>query len=165
MPTVSDLDGVRERLGCGKGITAAAVARDHSNLRLPREPGLRSGWLSVGSQSDRSSPLEVADDCSVTLIAPPCPIIDADNARCSKGWTPAPSNHPKQRIIAYGQHKSAGKTRCWAATQGKAKVMDDQIEPRCSPRPRRQSAVIEALGENTSAAQNSVTAEAARNDH
>jgi hypothetical protein len=48
MPTVSDLDGVRERLGRGKGITAAAVARDHSNLRLPREPGLRSGWLSVG---------------------------------------------------------------------------------------------------------------------
>ena len=35
-------------LGCGKGITAAAVARDHSNLRLPREPGLRSGRLSVG---------------------------------------------------------------------------------------------------------------------
>jgi hypothetical protein len=28
--------------------------------------------------------------------------------------------------------------------------MDDQIEPRRSPRPRRQSAVIEALGENTS---------------
>jgi hypothetical protein len=43
--------------------------------------------------------------------------------------------------------------------------MDDQIEPRCSPRPWRQSAFIEALGENTSAAQNSVTAEAARNDH
>jgi len=34
---------------------------------------------------------------------------------------PAPSNDPKQRIIAHGQHKSAGKTRRWAATQGKAK--------------------------------------------
>jgi hypothetical protein len=43
--------------------------------------------------------------------------------------------------------------------------MDDQIEPRCSSRPRRQSAVIEALGENTSAAQKSVAAEAARHDH
>jgi len=50
--------------------------------------------------------------------------------RCSKGWTPAPSNEPKQRIIAHGQHKSASKTRRWAATQGKAKVMDDQVEPR-----------------------------------
>jgi hypothetical protein len=58
----------------------------------------------------------------------------------------------------------AGKTRRWAATQGKAKVMDDKIESRRSPRPRRQSAVIEALGENTSTAQNSIAAEAARYD-
>jgi hypothetical protein len=43
--------------------------------------------------------------------------------------------------------------------------MDDQIEPRRSPRPRRQSAVIEALGENTPTAQNSNAAEAARHDH
>src|SRR6185436_5430380 len=71
MPTVSDLGGVRERVGRSKGVTAAAVARNHSNLWLPREPSLRCGWLSVGQQSDRSSPLEVADDCSVTLIAPP----------------------------------------------------------------------------------------------
>src|SRR5579863_2110983 len=46
MPTVSDLDGVRERLGRSKGVTTAAVARDDSNLRLPCEPSLRSGWLS-----------------------------------------------------------------------------------------------------------------------
>ena len=48
MPTVSDLGGMRECIGRSKGVTAAAVARDHSNLRLPREPGLRSGRLSVG---------------------------------------------------------------------------------------------------------------------
>jgi hypothetical protein len=43
--------------------------------------------------------------------------------------------------------------------------MNDQIEPRRSPRPRRQSAVIEALGENTSTAQNCSAAKAARYDH
>ena len=48
VPTVGDLGGVRERLGRSKGVTAAAVARDHSDLWLPREPGLRGGWLSVG---------------------------------------------------------------------------------------------------------------------
>jgi hypothetical protein len=48
VPTVSDLGGVRERLGRSKGVTAAAVVRDHNNLRLPREPSLRSGGLSVG---------------------------------------------------------------------------------------------------------------------
>jgi hypothetical protein len=48
VPTVSDLDGVRERLGRSKGVTAATVPRDQSDLRVPREPGLRGGWLSVG---------------------------------------------------------------------------------------------------------------------
>jgi hypothetical protein len=48
VPTVCDLDGVRERLGCSKRVTAAAIACDHSDLWLPREPGLRGGWLSVG---------------------------------------------------------------------------------------------------------------------
>jgi hypothetical protein len=43
--------------------------------------------------------------------------------------------------------------------------MDDQIEPGRSPRPRCQSAVIEALGENTPTAQNRNAAEAARHDH
>lgn len=48
MPTVGDLGGLRECLGHSKGVAAAAVARDHSDLWLPREPGLRSGWLSIG---------------------------------------------------------------------------------------------------------------------
>ena len=43
--------------------------------------------------------------------------------------------------------------------------MDDQIEPGRSPRPRCQSALVEALGENTPTAQNSNAAEAARHDH
>jgi hypothetical protein len=39
MPAVSGLGGVRECLGRSKSVTAGAVARDHSNLRLAREPG------------------------------------------------------------------------------------------------------------------------------
>jgi hypothetical protein len=46
MPTVSDLGGVRKCLSRSKGVTAAAVARDHTNLLLPCESRLRSGWLS-----------------------------------------------------------------------------------------------------------------------
>lgn len=72
---------------------------------------------------------------------------------------------PEAAIITHGQHKSTGKTRRWAATQGKAQMMDDQIEPRRSPRPRRQSPVLEALGENTSTAQNCIATKAARHDH
>ncbi|MGY3294559.1 hypothetical protein ACVW0I_001399 [Bradyrhizobium sp. LM6.11] len=47
VPTVGDLGGLRECLGRSKGVAATAVARDHSDLWLPREPGLRSGRLSV----------------------------------------------------------------------------------------------------------------------
>ena len=48
MPTVGDLGGVWECLGCSEGVAATAVARHHSYLWLPREPGLRGRWLSVG---------------------------------------------------------------------------------------------------------------------
>ena len=101
----------------------------------------------------------------VPLIAPPCPVVDADNAGRGKGRTPAPSNDPQQSIVAHRQHKSTGKTRRWAATQRKAKVMDDKIEPCRPPRPRRKSAVIEAFSENALIAQNSNAAETARHDH
>jgi hypothetical protein len=43
--------------------------------------------------------------------------------------------------------------------------MDNEIEPCCSPRPRRQSAVIKALGEDTATAKSRIATEAARHDH
>src|ERR1700738_542066 len=89
-------------------------------------------------------------------------VINTDRVFGTHRRTPAPSNDTKQRITAYGQHKSAGKARRCTVTQGKPKVMDDQIEPCCSPRLRCQSAVIEALCENKSTAHNVVAAEAAR---
>ncbi len=39
------------------------------------------------------------------------------------------------------QHESAGETRRWPATQSEAKVVDDKLEARRSPRPRRQRAI------------------------
>ena len=39
---------LRKRLGYSKGVTTAAIARDDSNLRLPREPGLCRSGLAVG---------------------------------------------------------------------------------------------------------------------
>jgi hypothetical protein len=38
-------------------------------------------------------------------------------------------------------------------------MMNNKIEPRCSPRPRRQSAVIEALGKYPSIAKNRIATE------
>jgi hypothetical protein len=44
-------------------------------------------------------------------------------------------------------------------------MMNNKIEPRCSPRPRRQSAVIEALGKYPSIAKNRIATETPRHDH
>jgi hypothetical protein len=165
MPTIGDLGGMRQRLGHRQGVTAAAVARDDGDLWLVGQPSLRGGGFSVGHETDRPASLKVADDCSVALIAPPRPIVDADHARRSKSRATTPSDDPQQRVIAHRQHEPLRETRRRAPAQGKSEVVDHIVEPGRSSRPRRQHTVIKALGENAARTQNRVTAEAPRNNH
>jgi hypothetical protein len=48
-----------------------------------------------------------------------------------------PPNDPKQRIIAYLQHKSTSDVFCLAPAQRDAKLMDFIVEPGCLPRQGR----------------------------
>ena len=54
MPTVGDLGGVRQRLGCGQRVAAAAVTGDNGDLGLAGEPSLGRRRLAIRQQSDRS---------------------------------------------------------------------------------------------------------------
>jgi hypothetical protein len=50
MPTVGDLDRVRQHLRRRLSITAAAVSRDDFDLRMVCEPGLDGRDLAVGKR-------------------------------------------------------------------------------------------------------------------
>lgn len=53
----------------GLRISATAVSCDVLDLGLPDQPGLGSRRFSVGQQGDRLSPLKVADDGAISMIA------------------------------------------------------------------------------------------------
>jgi hypothetical protein len=42
------------------------------------EPSLRGSRLTVWQQTDRLASLKIANDRSVSLVSPPCPIVDPD---------------------------------------------------------------------------------------
>jgi hypothetical protein len=79
MPTICDLYRVRQGLCCGFAISSTAVTGDDRDRGMGGEPGLGGRGLTVRQQGDHPAPFQVADDAGVSVIAPPGPIINADN--------------------------------------------------------------------------------------
>ena len=79
MPTISDLGRLRKCPGNGFTVFAAAVTGDNGDLLMPYEPGCGCRRLTIRQQRHRATAFEVANDRSVTMVAPPCPVIDADD--------------------------------------------------------------------------------------
>ena len=164
MPAVGNLDGIRERFGCGQRVAAATVAGDHGDLWLATEPSLRGGRFAIRQQSDCLASFQIANDRSVALVSPPRPVVDPHDRRRCKRRTTAPSDNTKKGVVAHRKYQSPSETRRRAAAESKPEVMDDIIEPASAPRPRRQNAVLEALREDAPTAQISAATETARHD-
>jgi hypothetical protein len=79
MPTIRDLNRLRERFLCGQSLTAAAIARHDADLWLAGEPGLSRRWFAIREQCDRLATLEIADDRPVAMVASPSPVVDPDD--------------------------------------------------------------------------------------
>jgi hypothetical protein len=57
------------------------------------EPGLGGRRLTIWEQADDPAPFQVADDAGVSVIAPPGPIINADNLERVGRRTVTPSDY------------------------------------------------------------------------
>jgi hypothetical protein len=148
VPAIGDLDGVRERFGRGLAVAAAAVARHHPDPGMLRKPSPHRCNLAVGQQRHDPPPLQIADNCSVTVIPPEGPVINAGNDQRLGRRAGSSPDYPQQRIVAHGQHQSLGETCCWRTAECQAQMMDDAFQPCCSARPHRHDIVTEPLSEN-----------------
>ena len=101
MPTICDLYRVRQRLCRGFAISSAAVTGYDRDRGMSSEPGLRGRGLTIRQQRDDSASFQVADDAGVSMIAPPGPIINADNPERISRRTATASDHAKERILAH----------------------------------------------------------------
>ena len=100
MPAVGDLFGVWQGLCSGLRIPAAAISGDDFDLRRLDQPSLCGRGFSVGQQRDRLSPLQIANDSAISVIATPRPVINADDAWRRWWWAIISANGSKHRVIA-----------------------------------------------------------------
>jgi len=127
MPAIGNLRRLRQRLGGGQRISAAAVTRDNDDLGLSGQPRLRGRRLPVGQKADRPSSFEIANDRAVTLVALPRPIVDSDHSRRRDYWAASPANGSQQGVVAHRQHQSTSEAGGRAAAEGKSEMMDEAV--------------------------------------
>jgi hypothetical protein len=128
------------------------------------EPGLGGRGLTIWQQGDDPAPFQVADDARVSVIAPPGPIINADNLEWVSRRTVTASDHAQEGILTYRQQQPFCEARCRSTAKRQAEVMNDRLQPRRASRRWSQHPVGETLGEDLASAQYGVAAEAA-GDH
>ncbi|MDA9424968.1 hypothetical protein XH97_23015 [Bradyrhizobium sp. CCBAU 53380] len=164
MPTIGDLHSVRKGLCCGFAIPSATIAGDDRDRGMRSKPGLGGRRLTIRQQGDYPAPFQVADDTGVSVIAPPGPVIDADDLE-RVGWrTAAASDDTQERVLAYWQHQPFCEARRRSTAERQTQVMDDRVQPRRASRRWSQYPVGETLSEDLASAQNGVAAEAAGDD-
>jgi hypothetical protein len=79
MPAICDLYRVRQGPCRSFTISSTAVTGYDCDRGMSSEPGLGSRGLTVRQQRDYPASFQVADDAGVSVIAPPSPIINANN--------------------------------------------------------------------------------------
>jgi hypothetical protein len=123
MPTVGDLHCLRQGLGRSLAISAATVTGDDRDRGMRSEPRLGGRGLTIRQQGDYPAPFQVADDDGVPVIAPPGPIVNANDLERVSRWTTAASDHAQERVFAHRQHQPFCEACRRSTTKRQAEVM------------------------------------------
>jgi hypothetical protein len=79
VPTIGDLDGVRQRFCDSLAIATTAVSRYDFDLRMVGKPSLNGCDLTIRQERHDLPPLQIANDCSVAMVPPEGSVINAGN--------------------------------------------------------------------------------------
>jgi len=153
------------------GRRVAGLVRRPAHIR---RRGLlrRSRSGTAGSARPRRSPVpcratmrlpsafKIANNGAVSMIAPPGPVINADDARWYRRRTVVSANGSQQRIIAHREPETIFKSGRRPTTQCESKIANQTVQACCPASHRANYVVTKALGENLSAAITSTTDEA-----
>jgi len=132
-------------------VCATAVSGDDGNLLMQLKPSGCRRRFAVRQERHRLVSLEVADNRSVALIAPPRPVINADDVQPIARRPRSSAYNAKQGIVAHRRHKPSGKARGGPPAERQTEMVDDAIKamssaglmvPICQRRisPRRSAA-------------------------
>ena len=164
MPTVGDLNGVGEGLLSRQPVTAAAIPRDDADLRLGGEPDLGGGGLAVRKERNRLSPLKIADQRPIALVAAK-PSRRSRSPTAAERWGATLAHRAQKSVVAHRDAKPAREARRRPASQRKRQTMDDLVEPSGAPRPGLENVVVEPLREDVSRAGRRLASKAASTEN
>ena len=122
MPTIRDLNRVRQGTRRGTAVATIAITGNNLDLGTRAEPRFHSGGLPVGQQIDDLPPFEIADQRAVALSLPPCPVVDTHHAGVRDSPLGLRPNASQERVFAYRQQKPSGKRLRGAPTESNADV-------------------------------------------
>ncbi len=100
MPSIAHLDGIWSPPADAVGIAAGAITGNDLSTRMILQPGRNCVTLAVRQQVDRPVALQIDDDGAVALAAPPCPVINADDARRRCWFYRHGPDQAQQRVAA-----------------------------------------------------------------
>ena len=105
VPAAGDMDRLRGAASPSLSIAAAAIARDDLDAGVLVKPCREGISGAVWQEIDDALLLKIDKDRAATVTAPPCPVVDADDAQTavSVGVVIAPSHEAQQRVAA-GRH-------------------------------------------------------------
>jgi hypothetical protein len=104
VPTIGDLGRLRKRTGDRFAISAAPVTGDNGNALMLFEPGCGSRRFAVWQQRHRAPALKITYDRSVPMVAPPCPVVDANDIERLSRYVGSAAYDAEQRVVAHRQH-------------------------------------------------------------
>jgi hypothetical protein len=105
VPAIGDLDGAGQRLCGGLAITSTTVTRYDPDLRASGKPGPHRRDLAIRKQRYDPPPLQIAHNCSITVILPESPVINAGNEQRIGSWAGSAANNPQQSVVAHRQQR------------------------------------------------------------
>ena len=159
MPSVGDLDRMRKRPLRRGPIAASTIAGDDTDLRLLRQPDLNRGRLPIGQKSDRRTSFKIADQRAVAVIAPPGPVINANNHGRRKASCSTSAHHAQQRIVAHLEVEPTRKRSSRPASERNGETVDHVVEPARTSGSRFDR--FESFSKDPPRASRSITEEAA----
>jgi len=97
VPPVGHLPGTRAGARRCRSVGAAAIPRDRLDARMRRQPLLNGASGAIEQQVDDAPTLQVADDGTVAVSAPPRSIVDTDDMRLQFGADLQPAAHQSEQ--------------------------------------------------------------------
>ena len=91
------------------------------------KPGFRCCLLPIGQKRHSPSSLQITDDRPVAMIAPPCPVIDADDCKPLYRGASTPAHDTEQRVVTHRHHEASGKAGRWPAAEREPEMMNKAI--------------------------------------